>query len=721
MNKHERTFRKRYIAAIFTFFLMAGNMAVRAEEGMWIPLLLEKYNIEAMQEAGLRLTAEDIYSINQDCLKDAVVIFGRGCTGEMISGDGLLLTNHHCGYGTIQSHSSVEKDYLTDGFWARSRDEELPNEGLTVTFLRYIQDVTQELTEGITRELDPLEYRRYINMKMREVMDEATKGNDLDAQIRPFFYGNAYYLFVYETFRDVRLVGAPPESIGNFGADQDNWMWPRHTGDFSMFRVYADGDNKPADYDPSNQPYKPRKHLEIAAGGIQKGDFTMVLGYPGSTTQYLYSAEVESMLETGLPLKIGLRTTRLDIMDKYMKQSDVVRIQYASKFRGVSNAWKKWKGIILGLERNHAVELKLEEEQEFTAWVEADGERQLKYDSILPTFAKLYTEKEKYETAMDMLGEAIMSVELNRQASRISRMMSQGVEPEQLERQMERFYKNYHRPIDQEIFAAMMKAYYTEMPAYFRPAFYGEIMEKYRGDFSRFAAAVYKKTVFSHEEKLAKLFATYGKDTEKAIKKLEKDPILVYLNQFTEIYRVGISPEYRRIENELSRNYTLYMAALLEKEKDRTLYPDANFTMRLTYGKVDGYEPNDGVQYQHQTTLSGIMEKGTEGFEDYAIPDRLRELYDSKDYGKYGVNGTMPVCFIASNHTSGGNSGSPVLDADGRLIGINFDRNWEGTMSDVYYDPELCRNIAVDIRYVLFIIDKFAGAGYLLDEMDIAW
>jgi hypothetical protein len=704
-----------------TLMLVVGNMGVRAEEGMWIPMLLEKYNIEAMQEAGLRLSAEDIYSINQDCLKDAVVIFGRGCTGEMISDDGLLLTNHHCGYGTIQSHSSVENDYLTHGFWAMSRDEELPNEGLTVTYLRYIKDVTQEMTEGITRELESLEYDRYINMKMREVLDEATKGIDLDAQIRPFYYGNAYYMFVYETFRDVRLVGAPPESIGNFGADQDNWIWPRHTGDFSMFRVYADEDNKPADYDPSNKPYKPRKHLEIAAGGVKEGDFTMVMGYPGSTTQYLYSAELRSMLETSLPLTIGLRTTRLDIMDKYMKQSDVVRIQYASKFRGVSNAWKKWQGIILGLTRNHAVEVKLEEEDSFRTWVEADGERQLKYDGVLPKFESLYQEMENYQTAMNMMNEAIMTVELYRQASRISRMMSQGAETEQLERQVARFYKNYHSPIDQETFAAMMKAYFTVMPSSFYPAFYGEVVEKYQGDFSKFAEAVYKKTVFNSEEKLAKLFANYSKDSKKAIKKVEKDPILVYLNQFTEIYRVGIIPEYGRIENELESNYKTYMAALLEKGNDRTLYPDANFTMRLTYGKVDGYQPKDGIYYEHYTTLSGIMDKGAEGFEDYAIPDRLRELYETKDYGKYGVDGTMPVCFIASNHTSGGNSGSPVLDADGRLIGINFDRNWEGTMSDVHYDPDLCRNITVDIRYVLFIIDKFAGAGYLVDEMDIAW
>jgi len=721
MKKSQKVAKRGSIIVMVSLLMSIGIIGVRAEEGMWIPMLLEKYNIGAMQEAGLRLSAEDIYSINQDCLKDALVIFGRGCTGEMISADGLLLTNHHCGYGTIQSHSSVENDYLTHGFWAMSRDEELPNEGLTVTYLRYIQDVTQQITEGITRELDPMEYDRYVRMKMGELMDEATKGSHLNAQIRPFYYGNAYYMFVYETYKDVRLVGAPPESIGNFGADQDNWMWPRHTGDFSMFRVYADEDNMPANYDPSNKPYKPRKHLEIAAGGVKQGDFTMVMGYPGSTTQYLYSAEVRSMLETSLPLSIDLRTSRLDIMEKYMKQSDVVRIQYASKFQGVSNAWKKWQGIILGLTRNHAVEVKLEEEEKFRAWVEADSERQLKYDGLLPKFESLYKEMENYETAMDMMSEAIMTVELFRQASRISRMMSQGVETEQLERQMERFYKNYHSPIDQEIFAAMMKAYFTEMPSSFAPAFYADIVEKYQGDFSKFAEAVYKKTLFNKEEKMDKLFANYSKDSEKAIKKMEKDPIFTYMNQFMELYRVGITPEFRRIEDELDQNYKTYMSALLEMEKDRILYPDANFTMRLTYGKVDGYQPKDGVRYQHYTTLSGIMDKGTEGFEDYAIPEKLRELYESKDYGKYGVGGSMPVCFIASNHTSGGNSGSPVLDADGRLIGINFDRNWEGTMSDVHYDPDLCRNITVDIRYVLFIIDKFAGAGYLVDEMDISW
>ncbi|MEA3462781.1 MAG: S46 family peptidase, partial [Bacteroidota bacterium] len=448
MKKFLKRSTRGLMLMMLAVLMTTSIIKVKAEEGMWIPMLLEKYNIAQMQEAGLRLSAEDIYSINQDCLKDALVIFGGGCTGEMISADGLLLTNHHCGYGAIQRHSSVENDYLTDGFWAMSRDEELPNEGLRVTYLRYMKDVTVAMEEGITAELDPEELEQQMEQNMGNLIKEATEGTHYNAVVRPFYYGNAYYMFVYEAFNDVRLVGAPPESIGNFGADQDNWMWPRHTGDFSIFRVYANEENEPAAYDPSNKPYKPRKHLEIAAGGIEEGDFTMVMGYPGSTTQYLYSAEVRSMLETSLPLKVGLRTTRLEIMDRYMRADDVVRIQYASKYRGVSNAWKKWQGIILGLSRNHAVEVKLAEEEKFRSWVEADGERIMKYDGVLDEFERLYQEIEPYALANDMMNESVMAVELFRQALRISRMMSQGVSREQIERQMEGFYKNYYRPID---------------------------------------------------------------------------------------------------------------------------------------------------------------------------------------------------------------------------------------------------------------------------------
>jgi len=710
---------KKYILLII--LVSTGSIQLRADEGMWIPMLIEKYNILRMQEAGLKLSAEDIYSINQDCLKDAVVIFGRGCTGEMISENGLVLTNHHCGGGAVQSHSSVENDYLSDGFWAKSMKEELPNENLSVTYLRYMKDVSAEVNEGMVPGMDPQERERQVELNMGKIIEEEVSGTDLDARIKPFYYGNAYYLFVYEVFRDVRLVGAPPTSVGNFGSDQDNWMWPRHTGDFSLFRVYADENNNPSEYSPSNKPYKPRKHLEIEAGGIQEGDFTMVMGYPGSTTQYLYSEAVRYMLETNLPLSIGLRTSRLEIMNRYMKESDVVRIQYSTKYSRVSNAWKKWQGIILGLNRNHAIEMKLEEEEKFRKWVAADGERQMKYDLVLDDFARLYGEMEQYGVAVSMMDEAIMAVELFRQAPRIGGMMKQGVGKEMLQSQADRFFKDYYRPIDQEIFASTLEAYYSEMPARFLPPFYEQIQGKYKGDYQKFAEDTYKKTAFSSKEEMTRLLDKYADNPEAAIEQLEKDPILDYLSQFRTLYLVGITPKYAELEDELEANYKLYMAALLEKEIDSLLYPDANFTLRLTYGKVDSYKPWDGVHYQYQTTLAGIMDKGTEDFEDYRVPEKLAQLYESKDYGPYGVDGTMPVCFIASNHTSGGNSGSPVLDAHGRLIGINFDRNWEGTMSDVHYDPSLCRNIAVDIRYILFIIDKFANAAYLIDEMDISW
>jgi hypothetical protein len=721
MSNDQNVSKDLAVLMMAVVLMSAGNISVKADEGMWIPLLLDRYNIGMMQEAGLKLSAEDIYSINQDCLKDALVIFGRGCTGEMVSADGLVLTNHHCGYGSIQRHSSVESDYLTNGFWAMSREEELPNEGLTVTFLRSMEDVTAAMEEGLNGEMGPDELLQQREFNMGKLIAKATGGTHYSAVVRPFYYGNEYYMFVYETFTDVRLVGAPPEAIGNFGADQDNWMWPRHTGDFSIFRVYAGQENKPADYDPSNQPYKPRKHLEIAAGGIQEGDFTMVLGYPGSTTAYLYSAAVRSMLETTLPMNIGLRTTRLEIMDRYMRADDAVRIQYASKYRGISNSWKKWQGIILGLNRNDAIEAKLEEEARFRTWVDEDGERILKYGGVLDEFDRLYKEMEQYGMAIELMNESVMSVELFSQASRIGRMMSQGASRERIENQMSSFYQNYYRPIDQEICAAMLEACFSRMPAAFVPASSEEINKKYKGDYTRFTEALYDRSLFNQPEKFDKLLDRYSKDAGKAIKVFGKDPVVAVAGQFSELFMAEAIPVYSKLEDLLERNYKLYMAALLEMEQERLLYPDANFTMRLSYGKVDRYKPEDGVEYSYYTTLSGIMEKGTEGFEDYAVPERLKELYEAKDYGRYGVNGTIPVCFTASNHTSGGNSGSPVLDADGRLIGINFDRNWEGTMSDVHYDPDLCRNIAVDIRYVLFIIDKFAGADYLLEEMEIVW
>ncbi len=704
---------------LFLLILIAGSQILRAEEGMWIPMLIEKYHIEDMQEAGLNLSADDIYSINQDCLKDAIVIFGRGCTGEMISGEGLVLSNHHCGEGAIQSHSSVEHDYLSNGFWAMSRAEELPNSELSVTYLRYMKDVSEEVSDGLIQGMDPQERQRKIDQNSVEIVREAIEGNHFSAQVKPFYYGNAYYLFVYEEFRDVRLVGAPPTSIGNFGADNDNWMWPRHTGDFSLFRVYADGDNQPADYSLDNKPYKPRKHLEVNLGGIQEGDFTMVLGYPASTSQYLHSEAVRSMIEESLPMKIGLRSQRLGIMDKHMLGSDEVRIQYSHKYRRVSNAWKKWQGMILGLERNHVVDLKKEEEAAFQLWVEQDDERVMKYGELLEEFSELYKEMAKYSVATDMYGESVMAVELFRQIMAIRSMMMKGTDTDIMKSGMDRFFKDFHRPVDVDIFAAMMEAYEKEMPALYHPEFFAEVKKKFDGDFHAYAEKLYSKTVFANKESSAKFVETWSVDQDKAQAIFKKDPISICLDQFREIFALNITEENRRIEGKEEQVYKAYMAALLEMSDESFLYPDANRTMRLSYGTVKGYQPRDGVVYSPATTMKGLMEKRKQGHADYLVPEKLVSLYEDKDFGLYGVNGSMPVCFIASNHTSGGNSGSPVLDAEGRLIGLNFDREWEGTMSDVFYDPDLCRNIAVDIRYVLFIIDKYAGAGYLVDEMDI--
>jgi hypothetical protein len=721
MNRYHTVWKERKRSVLIFILLIAGTRMLLAEEGMWIPLLIEKYQIGQMQQAGLKLAAEDIYSVNQACLSDAVIIFGRGCTGEMISDRGLVLTNHHCGEDVIQSHSSVEHNYLSDGFWAMGPGEEMPSPGLSVTFLRYMEDVTDRVMEGVVQGMDPDERIRKIEMNQGRLIRDATSGNRYDAEVKPFYYGNDYYLFVYERFTDVRWVGAPPVSIGNFGGDRDNWIWPRHTGDFSLFRIYADAENRPADYDPSNRPYRPRKHLEINMGGIQEGDFTMVLGTPARTIQYLYSGAVAAMMETSLPLKIDLRSARLEIMDRYMKNSDVVRIQYAFKHSRVSNAWKKWQGMIVGLDRVRAVEKKREFEDDFTGWVNGDGLRQMKYDRLMDDFALLYGQMDQYSVAIDLLEEGILEVEVFRQLEAVLGMMQVGLPKEELEFRMGEFFRDFYMPVDRDFYATVLKVYQERMPERLRPDFFLRIQRKYKGDISRFAEAIYSHTILADTGGPVKLLDQYNKDPGKAIQMVREDPMYLCLKQFKEIYDLEINPGYLSLKAQEEKLYKTYMAALMEMSEGRLPYPDANCTLRVSYGKVEGYQPRDGVDYLCSTTLDGVMEKYREGLAEYRVPEKLADLFRRRDFGKYGVDGTMPVCFIASNHTSGGNSGSPVLDSEGRLVGLNFDRGWEGTMSDLYYDPSLCRNIAVDIRYVLFIIDKFAGAGYLLNEMELIW
>ena len=717
----------KFRLTILALLIFISN--IHADEGMWIPLLLEKYTIEDMQEKGFKLTAEDIYSINQASLKDAVIIFGRGCTGEIVSDEGLVFTNHHCGYGYIQSHSSVEKDYLTNGFWAMTKQEELPNENISATFLVRMEDVTKTVLKNLENDLEESERQTQVKTNIEKLIEQATAENNYSAVVKPFYYGNEYYMFVYEIYTDVRLVGAPPESIGNYGKDFDNWMWPRHTGDFSVFRIYADENNQPADYSPDNVPYKPKKFLPISIKGVEENDFAMVMGYPGSTTQYFISDAVELYVNKTYPKKIDLRTTRLNIMEKHMKKEDRVRIQYASKFRRISNSWKKWQGIINGIKRSSAIKIKLEEEAKFTDWVNSSELRKAEYGSILGELKDLYLDLEKYILVYDYASEALMTNELMNFILNINDYLEGNLEKSMEEKEAaledlkvltNTFFKDYNKSIDKEIYVAMLKAFNKDISVEFYPEIYADIQTKYSDDYQKYVEKSYKKSKFNELDKVIELLDQYPKNEKKLLKIIRKEGLFKDYQSFAKLYMSGINTSYHEISTAINQKYRIYLQALMEMNSENIMYPDANFTMRVAYGEVEGYVPRDGVEYEIETQLSGIIEKYNSGLEDYIIPDKLLELYNAKDYGNYADSeGDMSVCFVASNHTSGGNSGSPVINAEGHLIGLNFDRNWEGTMSDIHYDKSVCRNITVDVRYVLFIMDKFAGAGYLIDEMEI--
>ena len=715
---------------VLSFFIIVILFAsqTHAKEGMWIPSLLNKFVAKDMRQMGMRLTADEIYSINHSSLKDAVVIFGGGCTGEIVSDKGLLLTNHHCGYSRIQSHSTVENDYLTDGFWAESMDEELANPGLKATFLVRIEDVTDRALDGVNDTMSESKRESVISSNISAIEEEAVKDTHYEAETEPFYYGNEYYMFVYETYKDVRLVGAPPSSIGKFGGDTDNWMWPRHTGDFSVFRVYADENNNPAEYSEDNVPYKPKQHMKISLDGYEKGDFTFVFGYPGSTQQYLPATAIEMYTKELYPARIDLRTQVLDIMDKYMKQSDKIRIQYAAKYAGVSNSWKKWQGIIRGIDRMDAVDKKKELQKNFKAWVAEKPSRQEKYEGLLAEFNTIYDDLTTYRKARAYLIETIYNIEIVRFARNFDKLvtLSKQDDPdeekireeiEQLENKTNGFFKDYYHPIDKEVTTTLLQRFYQHMNFDLQPEMMKEIIKEYDADFSKYADELFEDSFMTSQEKVMDFLDGYK--TRKH-KKIERDPAYKLSNGLYKNYMSKVRPAMAKHENDLDSLQRIYVRGLKAFQPDKRFYPDANFTLRVTYGKVKGYEPKDAVDYEYQTTLDGVIGKVRSGNPDYEIKDKLQELYDEKDYGRYGnEDGTMPVCFIATNHTSGGNSGSPVLNADGHLIGLNFDRNWEGTMSDLMYDPEMCRNITVDIRYVLFIMDKFAGADRLVEEMTI--
>ena len=685
---------------IFLILLVLAGIAspLRADEGMWIPALISQ-RIADMQAKGFKLSAEDIYSVNQASLKDAVVIFGGGCTAEIVSGEGLLFTNHHCGYSQIQQHSSVEHDYLKDGFWAMNRSEELPNRGLSVSFLERMEDVTTAVLKGYKASMTEEERADLIRKNSDELVKKATAdGKGLRANVEALYYGNQYFLFVYRVYRDVRLVGAPPSSIGKFGGDTDNWMWPRHTGDFSIFRVYADKDNNPADYSPDNVPYRPKRFLTISRAGVKEGDFTFVYGCPGSTKEYVISEDVR-YVETSDPQKIDLRTLRLDIMKKYMDQSPAVRIQYSSNAQGVSNSWKKWQGEAKGLVKNKAVDVKKAYEARFKQWAKGT-----KYEGLVERLEALYAEREPYYRAYDFYSEAARPTEL---LSLASSVRSQLANKEAKDSYVERFFKDYYQPIDKEIFAALMKAFDEKLSDDVKPAYFKEQMAKYRGDTKAWSDDLFKNSVFATKESCLAL-------TEADKAKVDNDPAYLLYNAFYQWYYNDLRPTINRTGDEIQLAMRDYMKAQMEFEPNKAFYPDANMTLRVAYGHVEGYAPSDAIYYRPVSTLKGIIEKDNPEIFDYDIPQTLRDIYAE------GGHETQPVCFLATNHTSGGNSGSPVLNADGNLIGINFDRVWEGTMSDLMFDPEICRNISIDIRYLLFNIEHIGHASYLFNEMRFA-
>ncbi len=686
--------------------------------GMWIPSLLEGMNETEMQQLGSKMTAEDIYSVNKSSLKDAVAHFNGGCTSEVISPEGLLLTNHHCGYGAIQSHSSVEHDYLKQGFWAMQKSEELPNPGMTVTFIKRIDDVTNEVFAGVTDAMDEATKMKLIQKNVSKIAKTAQKEDGQNAFVQSFYKGNQYLLLITEVFKDIRLVGAPPSSIGKFGADTDNWMWPRHTGDFSMFRIYANSENKPAAYSKDNVPYKPKHYLPISLDGVEEGDFTLVFGFPGRTNEYLPSVAVNQIVNVLNPAKIEIRENALKIVDGFMRKDEAIKIKYASKYASIANYWKKWIGEDQGIKKSKGIEKKQALEKEFAK--EVDAKDLVGYQSLLPDFEQLYKDIEKVALArnywievayrnVELLNSTFKAFQLEQAYNRRGAAAFEQARKNLLN-SFKGKYKNYSAKVDKPVFEKLVGLYAKNVPSEYVP----ENMKQ--NDMNTLATAIYATTKLTNFEGAKELLTGTPEDV---IKKLNEDSAYVFGKELHSLFYNTIELTYQQLNLKIAAVQKNYMKALRQVFPNKRFFPDANGTLRVTYGQVKGYAPRDAVYYEPVSYLKGVMEKEVPGDYEFDVSQKLKTLYKEKNFGQYGENGKMPVDFLGTNHTTGGNSGSPAIDAEGNLIGLNFDRVWEGTMSDYNYDADICRNIMVDIRYVLFIIDKYAGATNLIDEMTL--
>lgn len=707
----------KYIKLVLLLFVVQTQAQ---QGGMWIPSLLKGMNETEMKNLGMKISAEDIYSVNQSSLKDAVPQFDGGCTAEMISDKGLLLTNHHCGFDAIQNHSTVEHDYLRDGFWAYKMEDELPNKGMVVMFVVRIEDVTTQVLEGVNAVANELDKQKKIQANIAALTNSLPKESWQENKIRTFYDGNQYVLFVTETFKDIRFVGAPPSAIGKFGSDTDNWVWPRHTGDFSLFRIYADKYNRPAEYAAENVPYKPKHFFPISIAGLKENDFTMVMGYPGKTQEYLPSIAVDQIVSTLNPAKIEVRDAALKAQDRFMRKDQAIKIQYASKYASVANYWKKWIGETKGLKKSNAVEIKKQFEADFQQKVIKSG-KQAEYGNLLSDFDKNYSEIKEYALARDYFTEvALRNTELlavGYKLYQLEQILNTKGEQAFTDRKnnlsngISDFYKDYNSDVDKAVFEQLMQLYATKSPKQFLP------QSLIDANIIQLTADVFGTSKLTH---LAGFKSLLEGDSKAVIEKINADKGYQLIKSIADAYLKNVAPKYDELNLKNTATQRTYMKAILElSPKSARIFPDANSTLRVTYGKIKGYKPNDGVVYEPYTYLEGVMEKYIPGDYEFDVPAKLVELYQSKDYGRYGTNGKMPVCFIATNHTTGGNSGSPALDANGNLVGLNFDRVWEGTMSDIYYSPDICRNIMVDSRYILFIIDKFAGAQNLINELKI--
>jgi hypothetical protein len=706
---------------LFLVFVTVLSFIAKADEGMWLPMLVSKYNIGAMQQMGLRLTADQIYSVNQACLKDAVISLDHGsCTGSIISQKGLLITNHHCGYEAIAEESSVGSDFLTDGFWAMRPEEELPIPGKTVSFLIRMEDVTARILANVTSEMDEGERGQAIQKESDKIIEETEAGTEFEVSVESMFEGNEYYMFVYQTFTDVRMVGAPPSSIGKFGGDTDNWMWPRHTGDFCLLRVYSGADGKPAAYSKANQPMQPKYFLPVSIAGVKEGDFSMILGYPGATDRYLTSYGIQEKLTQTNPADIKAKRVKMEVMKKYMDADDATRIAYADDYAYLGNFWKKSLQESKALLRLKVYDDKKRAEDDFQAWVDQDESRKTKYGSVLGDFKTVYktAADSRANEAIMYAGELLMGARILYNAFQTGELISRFDSADFNEMvginktRAAKFYKTFNPALEKEMLQKMLEIYAENVAPEYIPDCYRTIEKKFKGDYKKYVDHIFDKSIFASE---ANLLAFLNNPKKKTI---QKDPAYVVANSFISSYMIARLSQMTD-EDKFSKARRLYIAGLREMNPGTIFYPDANSTMRLTYGAAKPYKPADALFADYFTTLQGVMEKEDSTNEEFIVSPKLKALYKNKDFGQYADNGVMRVCFLTTHDITGGNSGSPVINGNGELVGLAFDGNSEAMSSDIKFDVNLQRTICVDIRYVLFVVDKYAGAGYLVDEMKV--